>query len=96
MTEDDQDGIPRCLSYSSGQIVALAVVVWGAFPGHDGSIAVVVVAAVVALIAAGCGWYAGLPRAQSLPWTIGYGVVVLLSVGVGMKHGFGSRDKSGG
>ena len=77
-----------------GVIVALAVVVWGAFRSRR-SIAVAVVAVIVAVLAAGCGWYA-FSESKSLPWTIGYGVVALLSVGVGMKHVFSSRDKSDG
>ena len=77
-----------------GAIVALAVVVWGAFRSRQ-SITIAVVAVVVAVVAAGCGWYA-FAESESLPWTIGYGVVALLSVGVGMKHVIGSRDKSDG
>jgi hypothetical protein len=72
-----------------GAIVALAVVVWGAFRSRR-SIAIAVVAVFVAVLAAGCGWYA-FAESQSLPWTIGYGVVALLSVGVGVKHMIGGR-----
>ena len=75
-----------------GAIVALAVVAWGAFRSRR-SIAIAVVAVIVALLAAGCSWYA-YAESQSLPWTIGYGVVALLSISVGMKHVLGSRDKT--
>ena len=77
-----------------GAIVALAVVLWGAFRSR-GSLAIVAVAVFVAVLAAGCGWYA-LAESKSIPWTIGYGVVVVLSISVGMKHVIGNRDKSEG
>jgi hypothetical protein len=73
-----------------GATLALGVVVWGAFRSRR-SIAIAVVAVFVAVLAAGCGWYA-FAESRSLPWTIGYGVVALLSVGVGVKHVVGSRD----
>jgi cytochrome bd-type quinol oxidase subunit 1 len=72
-----------------GAIVALAVVVWGAFRSRR-SIAIAVVAVFVAVLAAGCGWYA-FAESRSIPWTIGYGVVALLSAGVAMKNVIGSR-----
>lgn len=75
-----------------GVIVALAVVAWGAVRSRP-SIAVAAVAVIVALLAAGCCWYA-YSESQSLPWTIGYGVVSLLSISVGIKHILGSRDKT--
>ena len=74
-----------------GVIVALAVVAWGAFRSQQ-SIAVAVIAVIVALLAAGCSWYA-YAESQSLPWTIGYGYVALLSVTVAMKR---IRDKKDG
>jgi uncharacterized membrane protein len=75
-----------------GAVAGLAVVVWGAFQSGR-SIVVAAVCAVVALPAAVCSWYA-YAESQSLPWTIGYGLVVLLSLFVGMKQVFGSRSTS--
>lgn len=77
-----------------GVIVALAVVVWGAFkPGR--SITVAIVAFLVAVLAAGCGWYA-FAESRSMPWTIGYGVVSLMSLAVAMKNLIATRDKAEG
>ncbi len=76
-----------------GGIVALAVVVWGAFRSRR-SIAIAVIAEFVAVLAAGCGWYAFV-ESRSLPWSIGYFVIALSSACVGLKHLFGSRDESG-
>jgi hypothetical protein len=72
-----------------GVTAALAVVAWGAFAARR-SVAVAVVAAIVAVLASGCAWYA-FAESQSLPWTIGYGVVTLLSICVGIKHVVGRR-----
>jgi hypothetical protein len=72
-----------------GVIVALAVVVRGAFTQRR-SAGVAVTAMVLALLTAGCGWYA-FAESHSLPWTIGYGVVALLSIGVGIKHRAGDQ-----
>ena len=70
-------------------IAALAVVTWGAFSVRR-SITVAVVSILVAVLAAGCGWYA-FAESQSIPWTIGYGVLALLSLGVGIRHMIGGR-----
>lgn len=75
-----------------GVLVAVAVVVWGAFKSGR-SVTVAVVALLVAVLAAGCGWYA-FAESRSVPWTIGYGVVSLMSLGVGMKNLIVTQDKS--
>lgn len=75
-----------------GVIVAVAVVVWGAFKSGR-SITVAIVALLVAVLAAGCGWYA-FAESRSMPWTIGYGVISLMSLAVGIKNLIATRDKS--
>lgn len=70
-------------------IAALAVVAWGAFSARR-SIAIAVVSITVAVVAAGCGWYAFV-ESQSLPWTLGYVAPALLSLGVGIRHMIGGR-----
>lgn len=72
-----------------GVIAAVAIVVFGAFKSRK-SITVALVAAIVALLAAGCSWYA-FAESQSIPWAAGYGAVALCSLGVGLKHATGSR-----
>lgn len=72
-----------------GLIVALAVVVRGAFAKRR-SVAVALTALPLAVVAAGCAWYA-FTESLSLPWTIGHGVVALLSVGVWIKHLAGNQ-----
>jgi hypothetical protein len=72
-----------------GVIVALAFVVRGAFAKRR-SIAVTLVALPLSVLAAGGAWYA-FAESQSLPWTIGYGVVALVSIGVGIKHLAGNQ-----
>ena len=76
-----------------GVAIALAMTVWGAFRSRR-SIAIAVVALLVTVLAAGCGWYA-FAESRSLPWTIGYGVVALLSLGVGIRHLRSERDRGG-
>ena len=76
-----------------GVAIALAMTVWGAFRSRR-SIAIAVVALLVTVLAAGCGWYA-FAESRSLPWTIGYGVVALLSLGVGIRHLRSERDREG-
>ncbi len=75
-----------------GVIVALAVVVWGAFKS-DRSVTVAIVAFLVAVLTAGCGWYA-FAESRSMPWTIGYGVVSVMSLGVGMKNLIATRPET--
>jgi len=72
-----------------GIMVALAVVVRGAFAKRH-SVAVALISLPLALLAAGCGWYA-FAESQSLPWTIGYSTIALVSVGVGIKHLTGNQ-----
>jgi len=67
-----------------GVFVALTVTACGAFRSRR-SIAIAVVAAVVAVLAAGCGWYA-FAESRSVPWTIGYAVLSLVSLSVAIKH----------
>jgi len=73
----------------AGVIVALAVVVRGAFAQRSSS-AVAATALPLALLSAGCAWYA-FAESHSLPWTIGYSLVALVSVGVGVKHLTGNQ-----
>ena len=80
-----------------GVAAALGVTAWGAFRSRR-SILVGVLALPVATLCAGCGWYA-YAESQSLPWTTGYGVVALLSLGVAIRHlrpdrGRGGRDSN--
>lgn len=63
---------------------ALGLTAWGAFRSQR-SIMIAVVATVVAILATGCGWYA-FAESQSLPWTIGYVVLFLVSLSVAIKH----------
>lgn len=74
-----------------GVLVAVAVVVWGAFKSGR-SVTVAVVALLVAVLAAGCGWYAFV-ESRSMPGTIGYGVVSLMSLAVGIKNLIATQDK---
>ena len=76
-----------------GVAIALAATVWGAFRPRR-SILVGVLALPVAVLCAGCGWYA-YAESQSLPWTNGYGVVALLSLGVAIRHLRPERDREG-
>ena len=75
-----------------GVIVALAVVDWGALKSGR-SVTVAIVAFLVAVLTAGCGWYA-FAESRSMPWTVDYGVVSLMSLGIGMKNLIGSPSKS--
>lgn len=72
-----------------GALIALGMVVWGGFSTRR-SIVVAVVALGVTFLAAGCGMYA-FTESNSLPWAIGYGVIAMLSLGVGIKHLVGNR-----
>jgi cytochrome bd-type quinol oxidase subunit 1 len=72
-----------------GVIVALALVVRGAFAQRR-SMTVALITLPLAVVAAGCAWYA-FTESQSLPWTIGYVVTALLSIGVGLKHLAGNK-----
>ena len=73
-----------------GVFVALAVTAWGAFRTRR-SITIAVVAAVVTILAAGCGWYA-FAETRSTPWTIGYVVLSLVSLSVAIKHARSERS----
>ena len=53
-----------------------------------------VIAAMVALMAAGGAWYAWA-ESKSVPLTIGYGVVAVACVGSAMRQCFGARSPQG-
>lgn len=59
-------------------LLALAVVGYGLFASRRSTI-IALVALAVAVLAAGGAWYAWA-ESRDLPWTIGYGVVVVVSI----------------
>ena len=59
-------------------LVAMAVVAYGLF-GPKRSIGIALIALAVAILAAGGAWYAWA-ESHDMPWTIGYGVVVVVSI----------------
>lgn len=75
-----------------GAITVIAVVAWGAVAARR-SIAIAVCAVLVAMLAALGGWHAHA-ESQSLPWTVGYGGLALVSLAVAIRHMVGGRAKS--
>jgi len=69
-----------------GIIAALGVALWG-LVAKQRSAVVGVIAVVVALLAAGGAWYTWA-ESKSIPWTIGYGVVALVSLASAMRQFF--------
>lgn len=59
-------------------LVAMAVVAYGLF-GPKRSIGIALIALAVAILAAGGAWHAWA-ESHDMPWTIGYGVVVVVSI----------------
>lgn len=71
-------------------IVAIGVVVWGAFAVRR-SMAIAVVAMCSTVLTAGCGWYA-FAESRSITWAISYCVVAALSAAVGVRHLLANRS----
>jgi hypothetical protein len=67
-----------------GVIAALCVALWGLFSRRR-SVIGGVIAASVALLATGLAWYAWA-ESQSIPWTLGYGVVAVASVASAIRQ----------
>jgi hypothetical protein len=70
-------------------LAALALVVYGAISPKK-SIAVALVALLVAVLAAAGGWHAWA-ETGSVPWTLGYGVIVMAAAAVSVRHLVGRR-----
>ncbi len=67
-----------------GLLAALGIALWG-LCAEQRSAVVGVIAAAVALLAAGGAWYAWA-ESKSIPWTVGYGVVVVGSVASAIRQ----------
>ncbi len=67
-----------------GAIAALSATLWGLFARRR-SLAIGVIAAAVALLAAIFTWYAWA-ETKSLPWTLGYGVVVCAGLASSLRQ----------
>lgn len=65
-------------------IATVCVALWGLFSRRR-SVVVGVIAASVALLAAGGAWYAWT-ESQSMPWTVGYGVVAVTGIASAMRQ----------
>ena len=59
-------------------LLALAVVAYGLFSSKR-SIGIALIALAVAVLAAGGAWYAWA-ESHDIPWTIGYGMVTVISI----------------
>ncbi len=67
-----------------GLLAALGISLWGLF-AEQRSAVVGVIAAAVALLAAAGGWHAW-SETKSIPWTVGYGVIVVGSVASAIRQ----------
>ena len=65
-------------------LLALAVVAYGLL-GSKKSIGVALIAVAVAVLAAGGAWYAWA-ESHDMPWTIGYSVVVVISIAAAARQ----------
>ncbi len=65
-------------------LLAIAVVTFRLF-GSNRSISIALIALPVAVLAAGGAWYAWA-ESQDMPWTIGYGVVVVISIAAAARQ----------
>ena len=72
-----------------GMIAVLGIALWG-LVAKPRSRVIGVIAATVALMAAGGAWYAWA-ESKSVPWTIGYGVVALACMASAMRQLFGAK-----
>lgn len=70
-----------------GMIALLGLAFWGLIVKPRSPV-IGVIAAAVALMAAGGAWYAWADS-KSIPWTIGYGVVALACVAAAVRQLFG-------
>ncbi len=75
-----------------GMIAAVCVVVWGLFSQRR-SMLLAGIAVCVAVLAAIGAWYAWA-ETQSVPWTVGYGVLAVASIIAAIRQ-FASRGRSG-
>ena len=78
---------------SLAMIAVLGLSLWSLVANQRSAVAGVI-AAVVALLAAGGAWYAWA-ESKSVPWTIGYGVVALACAASAMRLLFGTRPPQG-
>ena len=67
-----------------GMLAALGVAIRG-LVAKQRSAVVGVIAAAVALLAAGGAWYAWA-ESKSIPWTVGYGVIVVGSIASAIRQ----------
>ena len=71
-----------------GLIAVLCLTLWGLVARRRSRV-LGVIAAAVALMAAGGAWYAWA-ESKSVPWTVGYGVIVVVSLASTMRQLFGA------
>ena len=69
-----------------GVSAALGLAIWG-LVARQRSTLVGVIAVSVALLAAGCAWYAWA-ESKSIPWTLGYGVLLVVSLASALRQLF--------
>ncbi len=72
-------------------ISVFGVVVWGLF-AEQRSAVVGAFAVLMAVIAAGCAWYAWA-ESRSIPWTIGYGILFAVSAASAVRQLSGSDSR---
>ena len=65
-------------------ILAAALAIWGLFAGHK-SVLVGLASGIVAILAALGAWYAWA-ESNSLPWTLGYGLIFLMAVASSIRQ----------
>jgi peptidoglycan/LPS O-acetylase OafA/YrhL len=71
-----------------GILAGLAVALWGLFSKRR-SATIATIAILVAILAAGGGWYAWA-ESESIPWTIGYAVVAVACLASAVRQIMGS------
>ncbi len=72
------------VGFAAMTLLALAVVAYGLL-GSKKSVGISLIALAVAVLAAGGAWYAWA-ESHDLPWTIGYGVVVVVSIAAATRQ----------
>ncbi len=82
--EDHHDMGFASTAFFLAAIGALCAAIWGIF-SKQRSAFVGVIAASVAVLAAVGAWYAWA-ESQSMPWTVGYGVVAVAGVASAMRQ----------
>lgn len=75
-----------------GMIAAVCVVVWGLFTRRR-SMLLGGIAACVAVLAAVGAWYAWAEPPQSVPWTVGYGLLAVAGTIAAIRQ-FAGRGRS--